>query len=66
MKHFIILDYCDCSRNVISIPIEDITSIHERSSCVEVYYGTESVCRVKNSVQEIVKRINEVSNNLNK
>ena len=65
MKHFIILDYCD-GRESVSVPIEDITSIRGHSNCVEVHYGTESVCRVKNSVQEIVKRINEVSNNLNK
>ena len=65
MKHFIILDYCDCSRNV-SIPIEDITSIRECGDYTEVYYGAENICRVKNSVQEVVKRINEVINNLNK
>ena len=65
MKHFIILNYYN-SRKSVSVPIEDIRSISECDDYTEVHYGEDSISRVKNSVQEIVKRINEVINNSNK
>lgn len=65
MKHFIILDYYN-SKGKVSVPIEDITSIRGHEDYVEVHYNTENICRVSNPVEEIVRRINEVSNNLNK
>ena len=63
MKHFIILraiDDCD-----VSVAIEDITSIHEERNRTVVTYGPEGKgWNVKDSVANVVKRINEVNNNL--
>ena len=66
MKHFIILDYYE-SREKVAIPIEDITAIYGNSPRTDVYYGMDKgFVKVSNSVQEVVKRINEVINNSNK
>ena len=66
MKHFIILDYYYNSKDKVSLPIEDIKGIFATGSKTDVYYGEGTHIEVSNSVQEIVKRINEVINNSNK
>lgn len=67
MKHFIILDYYHDNKDKVSVPIEDITRIFGTGNRTDVYYGAEGkYIEVSNSVQEVVKRINEVINNLNK
>lgn len=66
MKHFIILDDYHDSEDKVSLPIEDITRIFATGNRTEVYYGEETYIEVSNSVQEVVKRINEVMNNSNK
>ena len=66
MKHFIILDYYHDRKDKVSLPIEDITRIFATGNRTDVYYGEGKHIEVSNSVQEIVKRINEVINNLNK
>ena len=66
MKHFVILDYYHDRKDKVSLPIEDITSIFATGNRTDVYYGEGKHIAVINSVQEVVKRINEVMNNLNK
>ena len=70
MKHFIILT--GVTGKDVSVDINDITSIvrkkaREGYTYTSVSYGTEGFSlNVEESVKEIVRRINEVSNNLNK
>lgn len=70
MKHFIILT--GVTGNDVSVDINDITSIVRKKSregytYTSVSYGTEGFSlNVEESVKEIVRRINEVNNNLNK
>ena len=70
MKHFIILT--GVTGKDVSVDINDITSIVRKKSregytYTSVSYGAEGYAlNVEESVKEIVRRINEVNNNLNK
>lgn len=69
MRNFIILTGIDYME--VSVDINDITSmsgetsLSGRANYTAVYYGSKGdVYNVKEPVKEIVRRINEVNNNL--
>jgi len=70
MRQFIILTGIDGSK--VSVDINDIVTMHEESKGWDNIYTTVDYgvngkgWNVKESVEEIVKRINEINNNNNK
>ena len=72
MRQFIILTGIDGSK--VSVDINDIVTMHSKKSnycgkngyTIVEYKQNGKVWNVKESVEEIVKRINEINNNNNK